>query len=321
MEIEKIEVKSLSKTYKVKNKSVKALEDVSFSAGSGSITSILGPNGAGKTTLLKILCGLILPDSGSVILNNTIEMKKNTDRLKKNLGFLPSSERSFYYRLTGWANLDFFAVLKNIDRAKRKKTIEAVLDLVSFPAEIIERPYMSYSKGEKQKLGLARAFLDKPSLLLLDEPTTGLDPIAQFELRKIIKTMREENKIVFLCTHNLQEAEELSDRVVILHKGLIMKNAGLFEIKQKDKRKAVSIVLKDFSLKDKVTECLATKFNVKVLDKNGILYFLTKENTDLRKVLGYLNDLMNEKHLISNFTVEDMSLEKIFSESFNAYKT
>ncbi len=200
---------------------VRALRGVSFSATRGQIVGLLGPNGAGKTTLLKIIATLILPDSGRVCIRGLKIEKDNEVTIKASLGLLTSQERSFYNRLTGEENLGFFASLYNLDRRQARKRIQELCDL--FEIDFEKRRFETYSAGMKQRLGLARALLHDPPLLLLDEPFDHIDYATKNELYVQVKDRlaRQEGKTVLLATHQIEEARSLCDAFVILKDGAV----------------------------------------------------------------------------------------------------
>jgi ABC-2 type transport system ATP-binding protein len=197
---------------------VHALKDVSFDLPKGSVLAILGPNGAGKTTILKTLATLIIPDSGTVRLNDLI-LGKDDDRIKAAIGLMTSAERSFYWRLTGRQNLEFFAAMQGLSPDRIKTRIAELYDL--FGINYGDRRFDSYSTGMQQKLGLMRAVLHDPELLLLDEPTKSLDYAGAVALRDFIKDMmvKKHGKTVIFTTHQMEEAAGFADLFLILHNG------------------------------------------------------------------------------------------------------
>lgn len=191
-----------------------ALKSVDLNIPKASVSCILGPNGAGKTTLIKILAGLILPNSG------ILKWELNSNHTPF-VGLVTPNDRSFYWRLTGRQNLDFFASLYNIKNPSTR--VDEVLNEVGL-AESADKPYRQYSAGMKQKLNIARALLSKPSLYLLDEPATHLDPIAKEEFWHFVNSVliEKEEATVILCTHDLEEAATLADHIALLYDGEIL---------------------------------------------------------------------------------------------------
>jgi len=215
-----------------KKKEVVALCDVSLKVEQGELFSLLGPTGAGKTTLIKILCTLVLPTSGSAYINgyNIITAGKRT---RKSIGYVLGDERSFYWRLTGRQNLKLFATLNNLSSAEANKRINEIVKVTELESQI-DNMFKNYSAGQKQKMAIARGLLTDPQILFMDEPTKSLDPGVALHLREFIKNelVEKKGKTVFFATHNLAEAEELSDRIAIIHKGKIGACGKLAEIKK-----------------------------------------------------------------------------------------
>ncbi len=200
---------------------ITSLESVSMSVKEGEVLGLLGPNGAGKSTLIKILCTLILPTEGEAYVNG-YDVVKESERVRESLGFVTTDERSFYWRLTGRENLQFFATLHNIKSIDAKKRVEELLDVVHLKNRADEM-FLNYSAGMKQRMAIARGLLNDPAVLFMDEPTRSLDPGAAKNLRDFIKEhiVNDRGKTVFICTHQLDEAEQLCDRIAILDDGRI----------------------------------------------------------------------------------------------------
>ncbi|MHA1400808.1 MAG: ABC transporter ATP-binding protein [Candidatus Heimdallarchaeaceae archaeon] len=224
-----IEVQNISKIYRKKRRKglfkreiskVEALKNVSFSVEEGEIFSLLGPNGAGKTTLIKILTTLLLPTSGKAkVLGYDIE--KEGSKVRYSINAMLMGERSIYWKLTGRQNLEYFASLYHIPRKEAKAKIDDLITKLDC-ADYIDRKVESYSSGQKFKIAFAKSLINNPPLIFLDEPTATLDPRAAREVRQIIKQLNEEGTTIFLTTHNMHEADELSDRVAILDLGEII---------------------------------------------------------------------------------------------------
>jgi ABC-2 type transport system ATP-binding protein len=194
-----------------------ALVNVSFSVHGGECFGVLGPNGAGKTTLIKMLSTLIVPDSGSLTVDG-YDAVREAAQLRRRIGLCPSDERSFYGRLSGRENLRFFGALAGVQFRKLERKIEELGELLGL-SERLESPVQSYSTGMRQRLSLIRALLCDPALLILDEPTKALDPLAALEFRGFVRDrlMRETGKTVILATNQLDEAWAMCDRIAILH--------------------------------------------------------------------------------------------------------
>ena len=201
---------------------VRALDGVSFSVERGEIMGLLGPNGAGKTTLLKILATLIVPDGGIVSVLG-LDGAGDGKRIRERVGFVNTNARSFYWRLSGRDNLAFFGKLYNLSGKTLARRLDYLFDLVGMEEKSDAR-LGTYSSGERQRLAIARALLGDPQILLMDEATSNLDPICSRELLEFIKTelSGRQKKTILWCTHNLAEAEQLCDRVTILHRGRVI---------------------------------------------------------------------------------------------------
>ncbi len=213
---------SETKFYNRKTVSVNAIDNLSFEIKKGELFGLLGPNGAGKTTLVKMLCTLLPPDSGTALING-FDIIKEQMKVKRSLGTLFSvGERGFFWRLNGYRNLEFFASIYNVPRQKRHERIMEVLELVGLDNSTFQL-YQKYSGGMKRKLALARTLLPDPPIILLDEPTTGLDAISSRNIREFVKkTVQETGKTVLYTTHYIEEAAQICNKIAILKQGKIV---------------------------------------------------------------------------------------------------
>lgn len=224
-----IETEKLCKTYELglfSGHDVQALHDMDLSINKGEIYAYLGPNGSGKTTTIKMLLGLIFPTAG------TIKLLGNSDiaspDVKRRIGYLP--EGAYYPEfLKGEEILRFYGQIYGLSGDDLEKRIDNVLDVVSMTFAR-KRLLRGYSKGMRQRIGLAQALLSDPEILILDEPTTGLDPLARKEMRDILANLRDEGKTLMISSHELQEVELISDRVGILYKGIMQVQGSLDEL-------------------------------------------------------------------------------------------
>ena len=202
-------------------KRVTALAGIDLDVECGRCFCLLGPNGAGKTTLIKVLATLVLPDSGAAYVNG-YDVEKDPKNVKCSVGLAIPEERSFYWRLTGRQNLDFFSVLSNIPGRQRSQRIGEVLQLVNLEKAADFR-FNTYSTGMKQMLSFARALLADVKILFVDEPTRSLDPQSAKKIRKFIREelVGRQGRTVFWATHNLNEAFDYADDLAIINKGRI----------------------------------------------------------------------------------------------------
>lgn len=223
-----IHVTSVSKSYK----NQKALDNISFSAKKGEIIGFLGPNGAGKSTMMKILTGFIKPDSGTVLVDE-IDVLDTPIESQKNIGYLPE-HNPLYAEMYVREYLQFRAQIYKVDRSQ----IEPCIEKVGLTAEA-HKKINQLSKGYQQRVGIAAAILHNPSVLILDEPTTGLDPNQLVAIRALIKDLGTE-KTILLSTHIMQEVEAICDTVIIVNKGKIVANETLSDL-QKNTHQILSV--------------------------------------------------------------------------------
>lgn len=204
-----------------------ALGGVSLQVEPGTLFGLLGQNGAGKTTLIKVLLGLVAPTSGSAkLLGQPVGLPDN----RREVGYLPEDHRLPEYH-TGPSLLDFYGALQGVPRAERKARIPYLLELLGLKGREKLR-VRGYSKGMKQRLGLAQALLHRPKVLFLDEPTDGVDPVGRKEIRELLLEEKRQGVTVFINSHLLGEVEQLCDRVAILRKGKLVLQGTVSELTQ-----------------------------------------------------------------------------------------
>jgi ABC-2 type transport system ATP-binding protein len=191
-----------------------ALREVNLELGPGETLCIVGPNGSGKTTLLKLIATLLIPTQGRISVQGRDTVRRPL-AVKRHLGFITSNEESFYGRLSGWQNLAFFAQLQNLDPQVAIPPVAELLHLEPY----LDRRFFSYSTGIKRRLDIARGLLHRPNILLLDEPTTNLDPISAMEVRDFLIRLRERGTTIIMVTHRLEEAAKLEERLAIMLEG------------------------------------------------------------------------------------------------------
>ena len=219
-----VKVERLVKTYD----KTRALDDISFEIQSGEIVGFLGPNGAGKSTTMKIITGCLASDSGDVFING-VNTKDNFKEIKKTIGYLPENN-PLYLNMYVKEYLEYSASMY-LDSKKINAAVENAIQAVGLSSHKSKR-IGELSKGYKQRTGIARAIIHNPSILILDEPTTGLDPNQILEIRNLIKELGKE-KTVILSTHIMQEAEAVCDRALIINKGKIVADDSLKNLKTK----------------------------------------------------------------------------------------
>lgn len=226
----------------------RALDKVDMQVYQGEVFGLLGPNGSGKSTFIKIMLGLLFPTSGSVAV---FGRHPRNVAVKGRIGFLP--EESYLYRfLNAEEILDFYGRLFQLNGTERRRRIDALLDMVGLAAQQT-RPLSEYSKGMARRIGLAQALINDPDLLVLDEPTTGLDPIGTREIKDLIVEMKRRGKTVLLCSHLLADVEDVCDRIAIMYGGKVRRVGGVKTLLQ---RQAITQINADELQPETVAEIL-----------------------------------------------------------------
>jgi ABC-2 type transport system ATP-binding protein len=198
-----------------------ALDQVSLHVDSGRITGILGANGSGKSTLIRILATLLTPDEGTASVFG-YDVVSQADDVRRHINRV-SVEASFFKEMSPWENMLYAARLYGSGGVGTRDRVEAMLNRLGLPLDTLDKPMKQLSRGQQQKVAIARSFLTSPSLLLMDEPTTGLDPRSKREVQELVRSIRRDRAAtVLLCTHDLQEAEVLCDRVVVIDQGRVL---------------------------------------------------------------------------------------------------
>jgi len=292
-----IEVQNITKTYGEQ----KALNDVSFKVDKPEIVGFLGPNGAGKSTMMKILTTFIEANEGSALVNGH-DVKTDANSVQQSVGYL-AEHNPLYLEMYVREYLAFNADIHNVG----KQRINEVIALTGLTAEA-HKKIQQLSKGYRQRVGLANALLHNPDVLILDEPTTGLDPNQLVEIRNLIKSIGKE-KTVFLSTHIMQEVEAMCDRVIIINKGEIVANKKLQELRE-GKEQTV-IVEFDYRVEDAFLKNLPKVKNV--INTYGFIYEITFSTTeDMR---SYVFDFAHDNQLkILQLNQKNASLESLFRE-------
>lgn len=315
-----IEVRNLVKAYEKRQKKsllrkllgknvekFRAVDDVSFHVKKGEIFGLLGPNGAGKTTIIKILTGLLKPTSGLAFINGRNPLISKM-YLGKVLGFM-FSYSMMNWRMTGYDNLDFFARIYAVkDRKKKIYELSHLFDLEKWLNEYLE----AYSLGMVCRLSFCRLLLTEPEILILDEPTLGLDPVNVLQIRNIIKDLKEQGKTILLTTHNMYEADELCDRIGLLSKGKIIKLDTPENLKNQLTTK-LKLTVESPNLpeiKKKLGEIIEAENLIQNENKLEILF--NNVNDQYSKILKVLSNFR-----IGHLKEHEIKLEDIFFEILN----
>lgn len=318
-----VEVTGLKKTFIIQKKKLfkkteksefKAVNGVDFNICKGEIFGLLGPNGAGKTTTIKMITGLLRPTEGSIKVNGQDVDKKPLEALK-NLGTVLAGDRSIYWKLTARENLEYFAAMYGCDRKEAKKRASQILDRLELTPkadELVEK----FSTGMKQKVALGKALIPNAPVVLLDEPTLGLDPQSALNLRQIIMDIKNEGRTVLLTTHYMEEADFLSDRIAIMDAGKIIAldtpeklkgNINDFKTIKMEVTKLDDKLLNELKDIDKIKNVISD------YDQEKRAYSLTIHHTNGSTVMQKLIDsITNSNSKILNINVIEPTLEDVF---------
>ena len=294
-----IKVKKLSKVYGTQ----KALTEVSFEINKGEIVGFLGPNGAGKSTLMKILTGYIPQTNGDAKICN-LDINKNSIETRSRIGYLPE-HNPLYLDMYVKEYLEFVADIYKVNHKYIDEMIKKT-GLIKEQHKLIG----SLSKGYRQRVGLAQALIHNPEVLILDEPTTGLDPNQLIEIRSLIKEVGRE-KTVLLSTHIMQEVEAICDRVIIINKGQIVANKTIIELqKSKGNRKLITVEFDKKVLKKELMK-IGNVLEARELKGNKYQIF-SDSKFDLRPAI--FEFAVNNKLTVLQMNIEEQKLESIFQE-------
>lgn len=300
-----IDAQDITKVYQsgFKKRTITALDNVSLSVMRGEIFGLLGPNGAGKTTFLKVVLGIAQASSGEVFIG---EYKPSDPRSRMRIGYLPENHR-FPEHHTGLSLLESTARLYGMaasDYKKRTKDMLAMVDMSKWGETKIKK----YSKGMQQRIGLAQAMVPNPDVLLLDEPTDGVDPVGKIEIRKVLERIREEGKSIVLNSHLLSEVESVADRVAILSRGKLVRVNTIDELTIKKSQYEILADIGNMIIKIPKEIGLILKLSTKEL-----IVELTEDNN-----INYvIDELRHKKISIMSVKPSRMSLEQSFIETIS----
>mgnify|MGYP005759992861 FL=1 len=291
-----LEIKNVSKSFG----RTKIIDNLTFSVNSGEIFGFLGPNGAGKTTTMKMVLGLIPFSEGDICING-YSIKKDFEKAMQNVGGIVENPDLYEY-MTGYENLKLVARIYKVD----KKRIDEIVDIVGLK-EKIKLKVKKYSLGMKQRMSVALALIRNPKLLVLDEPTNGLDPVAIHELRDLLKDLAHNRGVcVFVSSHLLSEVELMCDRVGILDKGRLIKIEGLkniTEIKDKNDNEAIyKIITSD----NKKAKDILVNNGYEVNDKKEALEVSIKKD----KIDLLINIMLSNGITVYEFSIKKATLEE-----------
>ncbi len=282
----------------------KVLDEISFELHKGEVVGLLGPNGAGKTTTMRALAGFFFPDEGTIQIDGK-SIYEDFDAYKTNVGFMPESN-PLYAELSVKESLDTALDFKSInDKGERKAEIKRVVDATGIK-EVYYKRVSELSKGYKQRLGLAIAIIGKPKIVILDEPTEGLDPIQRNEIRGLIKSLASDS-LVLISTHVLQEVEAICSKIILIHKGKIVADGSIKDLKDKTVKYELHFLEQD------VKQDLLKGYDVVKKESSIGTLFEIEIKGDLEIAIKMVNETIRSNKLnILSFHQCSSSLEQLF---------
>jgi ABC-2 type transport system ATP-binding protein len=301
-----IKVENLTKDYST----LRALKGINFEVQPGQIVGLLGPNGAGKTTIMKIITGFLLPTSGQVTVGD-IDVLKNPSKIQQMIGYLPEST-PLYPELSVYESLEFSAEAHGLVGEKLEAALNKVVKLCGLK-EKLHYDISELSKGYKQRVGLAQALIHDPDILILDEPTTGLDPNQILDIRKLIISLGQ-SKTIILSTHIMQEVEAVCSRVIMIKQGEIVADDSVKELKHEQLTGySTKVVVKGPQDKIKIIfEQISGILNVqtKTMSDSDTTTFIIASEDDIRAQLN--KDIITAGYDILEISSSEKSMEDIF---------
>jgi len=301
-----LQVNNLTKIFKTKKDKFVAVDNISFELNEGEILGILGPNGAGKTTTIQMLLGVLTPTSGKINYFGR-DFNKNREEVLEKINF-SSTYTDFPHNLTIQENLNFFSFFYDIKN--RRERVKTVVDLFRLK-EILNQQISSLSAGQKTRVNLAKAFLNFPKILLLDEPTASLDPETAQYIRDFLLSQRQKFKVsIILTSHNMAEVEEVCDRVVFIDKGKIIADDTPSGLAKSIELSHVELFIKD-GLKRTIELCQGKKIIYKIEGRYIIVDLKEKEIPDfLRQIMDmgvFYDEISIEKPTLNDYFIQVVS--------------
>lgn len=296
-----INVKNLTKSYK----SRQALKGISFDIKAGEFYGFLGPNGAGKTTTISILSSILNADKGTITVDG-LDLSNNVSKIKQVMGIVPQ-EIALYNELTAYENLLFWGGLYSISASDLKTRIDELLHLFGLYDRRHDK-IEGYSGGMKRRINIAAALLHRPKVLLMDEPTVGIDPQSRNLIFEVVEKLHQEGMTIIYSTHYMEEAERLCDRIAIIDEGQIVAEGSLEQLKSNSGLKEM-ISVRFSNLKEDQKTALKSFWNEVVELENGIQFLSDNVQNDLPKIIQKCSELHAE---ILHLDIQKINLESVF---------
>ncbi len=284
-----------------------AVNKISFKINEGEIVGILGPNGAGKTTTIRLITGVFQLEQDSKVKIYSKDFSKSEKEVKKLFGIVPEISNAFS-DYTVWQNLNFSATIYGLSKEIIKERVNILLERFQL-ADKLHAKTKTLSKGLKQRLNLCLALLHEPSILILDEPTSGLDPFSVNIVRKQILQLKKEKKTILITTHNMQEAQQICDRILIMNKGNIIADETPDELRKNFKPSSTLEFKIESTLPSELKDRLKSMFNLTEREKNQFRIISEYPLEDISN----LNDFLKKNNIkIMNFRLLETTLEEVF---------
>ena len=322
-----IEVKHLKKTFKVAKKEngrfatlkhffnrkyeiVKAIDDISFSIKKGEIVGYIGPNGAGKSTTIKILSGILVPDSGDVLINHLVPWK-DRKRYVKDIGVVFGQRSQLWWDIPACDSFDLLKDIYNIGEKEYQKTLSELISLLDLK-DIMNIPVRQLSLGNRMRLEIAASLLHKPKILFLDEPTIGLDAVSKKNVRDFIKKINKRTNVtVILTTHDMNDIEALAKRIILIGKGKLLYDGSLSKLKkQYDYIRKIHIDTKDYEKIEADYIVSEKKY------KNTIEYEIDIRKIEISEFVG----LLSKKFNIIDIDIDSSNLDELICKLYKDFQ-
>ena len=301
-----IKVKNLTKKFD----DLEVLKELNFEIGGNEIVGLLGPNGAGKTTTMRILMGFLPIEKGEIeIFNKNINNQKHALEIKKQTGYLPENN-PLYSEMLVYEYLRIICELKKI--SNKKQEIKKVVEKAGITS-VYYRPISELSKGFKQRVGLAASILGNPKILILDEPTEGLDPNQRVDIKNLIKNLGKD-KTVIISSHVLSEVENTCDRIIIIHEGKIVKDQKISEILKSSGSDILIVELEGTQVKEKITELIGNE-KVNLINQVNLVTKLEIKVNNIKNIIPQISKLICENNwIVWEIKIQESKLEDVFRE-------
>lgn len=284
-----------------------AVNNISFQLKSGQCIALLGANGAGKTTTLRMLAGLLTPTSGEIIFDGS----QNGVDIRSKIGYLPQHP-AFYGWMTGKEFLVYVGRLANLTKLEAENRADHLLEQVGI-SDAKNKRIGKYSGGMRQRLGIAQALIHKPSMIMLDEPVSALDPIGRREVLTLLQELKQDTTILF-STHILNDAEEISDGLLLIHQGQLVEQGSLAELREKYQKQKIELSFKEID--DQMIEQLNQLSSIVEISQDRDHLNCIVNNVDLARE-QILSKTLDSGWQMTNFTMSRATLEDMFMEVVN----